>query len=711
MVIFFFRNNDNERLTILSGMLARLDRQAPDYGEGEYNDFNIFYMQAASGTASGASGSPVLDIQGRAIALHAGGRDQHSSFYLPLRRVQHALRCIQQGKHVPRGTIQTEFVYKSYYELMQLGLPDEYEAKLRSSSKGSGQHHGMLVVRKTLPDGPAHGLLEPGDILFGTKLRLLRDFDTLEDILDSSIGQTVQLYVMRAGILKKVAVQVQDLHSITPSRYIEFGGGIVHDLSYQMAHSYGLSLKNAGVYVAAGGYLLGRARATRGAVIVSLNYKPINNLDDFVSIVKTIPEGAQVPIRYYRPLAQSPRKAVMFIMQMDRKWNPFLLVSRNGKNADLSLTADMHNTNVSDKTGLWDFKDLETSSPQQQKQKLTKPVDSGGGRVNNCCSSAVYNVADSVESLPKALCSVECYAPIVIDGMRDSHTFGTGVVLSLDPPLVLCDRDTVPVGICSLTLKFNNSLTVPGNLLFLHPFYNFAVISFDVKTVLSANLDIRFVKLADEPLKLNDVAYYVALDGKKEKVHVSSQILIVLSGDDKPEVQETHIAKHIKGIRTRECLPPRYRACNMDAYKPSEQCDGQGGLLANKNGHMVAHWQTVVTGDSKFGGASREMFGVAIKYIQPAIDALRARKKPQVRGIDVELWTMQTANARLLGLPEEWLAGKDGVLYVVSILNRSTPSGSTLQLNDIVLEMQGRSVTDVSCLADFVETEQIDMVT
>lgn len=183
-------------------------------------------------------------------------------------------------------------------------------------------------------------------------------------------------------------------------------------------------------------------------------------------------------------------------------------------------------------------------------------------------------------------------------------------------------------------------------------------------------------------------------------------------GDDKPEIQETYIAKHIKGIRTRECLPPRYRACNMDAHKLSKPFNGQGGFLANQKGEMIAHWQTVMMGDSKFGTA-RDMFGIAIKYIQPVIDALRARKKPLVRGLDVELWTMQTANARLLGLPEEWLKDRKdgGVLYVISILNRLTPSGSMLQLNDIVLEMQGKAVTDVSCLTEFVETEQIDMVT
>ena len=232
-------NDSGEKISILSGTLARLDRDAPHYSRNGYNDFNTFYLQAASGTKGGSSGSPVIDVQGRAVGLNAGGKNKAASaYYLPLHRVVRALEIVKNhwnkkinkiadtfafggsscssaenalddstrggynmynvyplgkdwsSQSIPRGDVQATFVFKGFDEVCRLGLRRETEAEARKVGVDTlppGGSPGMLVVHSVVPLGPVDGMLEAGDVLVRVNGRIIVDFLTLETLLDDNI--------------------------------------------------------------------------------------------------------------------------------------------------------------------------------------------------------------------------------------------------------------------------------------------------------------------------------------------------------------------------------------------------------------------------------------------------------------------------------------------------------------------------------------------
>ena len=75
--------------------------------------------------------------------------------------------------------------------------------------------------------GPAHGILETGDIIARINDQLVTKFIELEEILDSNVNSTISLEIERGGITINHVINVIDLHSISASSFLELGGGVV----------------------------------------------------------------------------------------------------------------------------------------------------------------------------------------------------------------------------------------------------------------------------------------------------------------------------------------------------------------------------------------------------------------------------------------------------------------------------------------------------
>ena len=95
----------------------------------------------------------------------------------------------------------------------------------------------------------------------------------------------------RGGAAVERTVRVDDLHALTPSRYIEFGGAVLNELSYQQARNHAMAVK--GVYVAHPGYSLRLARVTKGSVICAAGHEETPDLDSLLRVIRAAPHGSK----------------------------------------------------------------------------------------------------------------------------------------------------------------------------------------------------------------------------------------------------------------------------------------------------------------------------------------------------------------------------------------------------------------------------------
>lgn len=73
-----------------------------------------------------------------------------TDFFLPLDRVQRALKCLQEDKPITRGTIQTSWSLRPFDECKRLGLTPKNEKQMRELFPDA---IGLLVAETILPKG------------------------------------------------------------------------------------------------------------------------------------------------------------------------------------------------------------------------------------------------------------------------------------------------------------------------------------------------------------------------------------------------------------------------------------------------------------------------------------------------------------------------------------------------------------------------------
>ncbi|KAJ0099450.1 hypothetical protein Patl1_21312 [Pistacia atlantica] len=762
-------NDSGEKVSILAGTVARLDRDAPHYKKDGYNDFNTFYMQAASGTKGGSSGSPVIDWQGRAVALNAGSKSSSASaFFLPLERVVRALRFLQKGKDsyinkweavsIPRGTLQVTFLHKGFDETRRLGLQSGTEQMVRHASPPG--ETGLLVVDSVVsilesawwPSSFTIGAGRcPCSCEWGSKWCLqiltlvisctdpflvITQFLKLETLLDGSVGNTIELQIERGGTSMTVNLVVQDLHSITPDYFLEVSGAVIHPLSYQQARNFRFPCGL--VYVSEPGYMLFRAGVLRHAIIKKFAGQEILRLDELISVLSKLSRGARVPLEYVSYTDRHRRKVYDFnyclVALLDiycKKSTHFIMLMdddielRVGEGQQSVLvTIDRHEWYAppqiytrDDSSGLWtarpaiqseslllasgtngtglglnnqtilscgepvhmEHKHQETTSGRYASAdgvvadgsvhesgdvKLEDPstMENAGSRDYQGATAVTTNASLAERVIEPTLVMFEVHVPpsCMIDGVHSQHFFGTGVIIyhSQNMGLVAVDKNTVAISASDVMLSFAAfPIEIPGEVVFLHPVHNFALVAYDPSALGAAGAAVvRAAELLPEPaLRRGDS---VCLVGLSRSLQATSRKSIV-----------TNPCAALN-ISSADC--PRYRAMNMEVIEVDTDFGSTfSGVLTDEQGRVQAIWGSFST-QLKFGCSSSEdhqfVRGIPVYTISQVLDKIISgasgpsllingvkRPMPLVRILEVELYPTLLSKARSFGLSDDWV--------------------------------------------------------
>ncbi|KAI3532308.1 nuclear serine protease 2 [Colletotrichum abscissum] len=639
-------NDAGEKVSILPAWISRLDRNTPDiYRSSGYRDFNACYLQATASAAEGSSGSPVLNIDGYVVGLLAAGSIDHTStlYFLPLDRPLRALQRLQRGEPVPRGDLQCQLLLKSLEECKHLGLTDAWEAVVRQECP---DENSLLVAEVVLPNGPADQKIKEGDIIMKINGEIVTKFDRFDDILDSSVHDLVYLQLQRGGNVIEVDVEVGDLHTITPDRFISVSGAIFHTLSYQKARAYAVACQGVFISHAAGAssfYDVGS-----NCIVYSVDHKEVPDLEAFGKVMEGIPDRSQVIVSYK---CLTDLHTLQFRdIRIDRHWFP-----------------DMELRVRNDQTGQWDFVTLANPLP---------PTVSVSGSAYFTKLENLESKLPAVASVLQSLVHVEFTTPVLLDGYPYSRGATMGLVIDAGKGLLIASRARAPFDLCDVMVTIAYSITVPGKICFLHPLENYVIIQYNPDLV---DASVQSSTLSDERLSPGSSVNFIGYNKLRQFVHTSTTVTAVR--------QTTLAASDF----------PSYRTSIFDQIIIETEVDSSyhSGVLVSDDGVIRALWFSYLGGENDYFS----LMGVATPTLLPVISQIRGGISPSLRMLPVQFDSISLDKAKPSGLSDEWIgkitrANQTRVFIVLrQTLERSRQTPSLLE-GDILLTLNGKLIVE-----------------
>lgn len=653
-------NDSLEKLQILSGTIARVDRNAPDLA-GDYQDENTFYALAGSGTRGGSSGSPVLSRTGAAVALNAAAvSDTMHGLFLPVHRVAWALEAVRRGSLVPRGTLCSALTYVSFPECVRLGVSKEFVKEVVGNAPEGGTFSktappsGMLKVQRCIPGSAAANAFQPGDVLLEIAGKPCVDFVLFDIAVDSAVGKHIPLSVCRGGERIEVVLEVLDLHHLVPRSFIEVGLGIFHDVPYQTAQKHHIPLE--GVYVAQAGFVFGE-HVRSDAVILAIDGEACPDLVRFEELLRQIPDNEHFSVSWMVPRSAKLRRRCESVVKMQRQWYTF------------------RKWTLDPRSRVWSPLSLHGS----------KALPSGVSEVAPCEPPVKKRKTGVAPLLGQSLCSVVFKTlqhfdmDLILDPqMLDGDVIcsrGTGVVVDAEAGIVLTDRTAVPQNLGDIEVTLGDT-TRSASVLFMHPIHSIVFLRLD------RGAFGKSVEFLDQAFESGDEVEFVGLDSQGQAFARQVNIRSVRLGK---------FPVH---------WPLRWHERNLEVVRLVDE-QTTSGVLCDTSGRVLALY---ITASANVDGDMTHLrYGMPSFTVIPLIH--RLTHELSVPSLDIEFGAVDLRKLRRLPArmrpPSEWL---QKVAHVGSALQvwGTCATCELVREGDLLMEVNGRPVACVRAVEDIL---------
>ena len=475
-----------------------------DYSPGS-GDMNIAYAAAAFSSGAGSSGGPVINIAGKVVAMKTYHVGRSIDCLLPVDLMPGLLHCMRNGKQFVTGTDQVRWNLLALHEAEVRDLPGGFIDNLRDELK----IYNVISADRVLPNGPADGKIEVGDILLNVKDEagnflptpkddLMLNLTKLESVMNSNVGNTLRFTVWRGSEEVEVQIRIQNLPDICQRRLLELGNAVFSELPFEEAMMFNRPV--GGVWV-----VRGSGPFQGDMLLKSVENQPTPDLDTLVDVMNSLPQRTHLQTTHE------------FLTNIGVLTHSGTLLPLNPSKGAVMMKCKTIG-------GPWEKVWEKPVFPSS----LERPTPSA--QVSMPSPEAItFRDATTIPAKIKAVFDSMVWYSTAVFGYVENHIndseSGFGAVIDEHEGLALVSRN-------ELTNFTDVSLTIAGQrevrawVLGMLPLNNFAVLKYDPKDPKLANFNVQAIKLAEEPLRLLEKITFTPFHNIETLAHKSAVISI-----------------------------------------------------------------------------------------------------------------------------------------------------------------------------------------